>query len=350
MSACHITVAGVLCGNLTNRETRMGQVQDLKIALQEALGSAYTIERELGGGGMSRVYIANDHQLSRQVVVKVLPPSLAERVSIERFKREILLLAGLQHPHIVPILSAADFEGLPYFIMPYVQGESLRARLLRGPMSVRESVGIMRDVSRALMYAHEKGVVHRDVKPDNILLAGGSATVTDFGVAKAFAVSRRNQQSTLVANSITETGISLGTPIYMAPEQVAADPNVDFRADLYALGIVGYEMLIGTPPFHGRTRQQVMTAQLTEKPPMVNHRRNDVSAALSNLISMCLEKEAENRPRSSSQVMRALDEPDILAPVVLREQREKPVWLAPAALAVTVAALAAVSWYLNRTP
>jgi len=326
-----------------------GQVLDLKNALQNALGPAYTIERELGGGGMSRVYIAREHQLSRQVVVKVLPPSLAERVSIERFKREILLLAGLQHPHIVPILSAADFEGLPYFIMPYVAGESLRSRLLRGPLSVREAVSILRDVSRALMYAHEQGVVHRDVKPDNILLAGGAATVTDFGVAKAFAVSRRNQESQLVTTNITETGISLGTPIYMAPEQVAADPNVDFRADLYALGIVGYEMLIGTPPFHGRTRQAVMTAQLTEKPPAVNHRRNDVSDALSSLIATCLEKEAANRPRSSAQVMRALDEPDILAPVVFREQREMPLWIAPAVLATVVAALA-VSWYLNRAP
>lgn len=321
---------------------------ELKNALQEAVGPAYTIERELGGGGMSRVYVARDHQLSRQVVMKVLPPTLAERVSIERFKREILLLARLQHPHIVPILSAGDFDGLPYFIMPYVAGESLRSRLLRGPLSVREAVSIMRDVSRALMYAHDQGVVHRDVKPDNILLAGGSATVTDFGVAKAFALSRRNQDNQLITTNITETGISLGTPIYMAPEQVAADPNVDFRADLYSLGIVGYEMLIGTPPFHGRTRQAVMTAQLTEKPPAVNQRRNDVSGALSKLIASCLEKEAANRPRSSAQVMRALDEPDILAPVMLREQRERPVWVAPAALATIVAVLVAVSWYLNR--
>ncbi|MEP6780639.1 MAG: serine/threonine-protein kinase, partial [Gemmatimonadaceae bacterium] len=148
---------------------------DLAKALQDELGSAYTIERELGGGGMSRVFVARDHKLARQVVVKVLPPTLAERVSIERFNREIQMLASLQHPHIVPVLSAADFEGLPYFIMPFVSGESLRARLLRGPMSVREAVGIMRDVSRALMYAHEQGVVHRDIKPDNILISGGSA-------------------------------------------------------------------------------------------------------------------------------------------------------------------------------
>lgn len=324
--------------------------QDLTDLLQNALGPAYTIERELGGGGMSRVYLARDHALSRLVVVKLLPPSMAERVSIERFKREILLLAGLQHPHIVPILSAADFEGLPYFIMPYVQGESLRARLQRGPMSVREVVGIMRDVARALMYAHEQGVVHRDVKPDNILLAGGSATVTDFGVAKAFQLAaRRTQISGPAANSITETGISLGTPIYMAPEQVAADPNVDFRADLYSLGIVAYEMLVGTPPFHGRTRQAVMTAQLTEKPPTVKQRRNDVSDALSQLIGQCLEKEAANRPRSSDLLVRSLDDPEILAPVHVNEAKEKPAWLAPAALVVVVGLLAAVGWYLNGT-
>ena len=322
--------------------------QDLTAVLQNALGSAYTIERELGGGGMSRVYVARDHQLARQVVVKLLPPSMAERVSIERFKREILMLAGLQHPHIVPILSAADVDGLPYFIMPFVQGESLRARLLRGPMSVREAVGIMRDVSRALMYAHDQGVVHRDVKPDNILLAGGSATVTDFGVAKALAVaSSRHPDSGPVPSSITETGISLGTPIYMAPEQVAADPNIDFRADLYSLGIVAYEMLIGAPPFHGRTRQAVMTAQLTERPPMVNQRRSDVSEALSNLIAQCLEKEAVNRPRSSAQLTRTLDDPEILAPVHVHEKKETPAWMAPVVLVLVVGALAAVGWYLN---
>lgn len=322
-------------------------MQDLPVALQEALGSQYTIEREMGGGGMSRVFLARDHQLARQVVVKVLPPSLAERVSIERFKREVLLLAGLQHPHIVPILSAADFGGLPYFIMPYVQGESLRARLLRGPMSVREAVGIMRDVARALSYAHDQGVVHRDIKPDNILLAGGAATVTDFGVAKAISASRRQTDNSPVVSNITGSGISLGTPTYMAPEQVAADPDVDFRADLYSLGVVAYEMLIGTAPFHGRSRQAIMTAQLTEIPPPVNQRRADVSERLSELIGSCLAKEPTLRPRSSAGLARALDEPEILSMRTPSESNDQQSWTLPAVVVLGIAALAAASWYFT---
>ncbi|MEP6763487.1 MAG: serine/threonine-protein kinase [Gemmatimonadaceae bacterium] len=320
---------------------------DLAQALQEELGSSYTIERELGGGGMSRVFVARDHKLARQVVVKVLPPTLAERVSIERFNREIQMLASLQHPHIVPVLSAAHFDGLPYFIMPFVPGESLRARLLRGPMSVREAVGIMRDVARALMYAHDQGVVHRDIKPDNILISGGSATVTDFGVAKAITVSRRPSESAHVYDNITTAGISLGTPIYMAPEQVAADPDVDSRADLYALGIVAYEMLIGTSPFHGRSRQDVMRAHLTENPPPVNQRRNDVSNRLSELIASCLEKQPSLRPRNAAHLARALDEPEILAVVETKSHQSSRSWLVPLIATVGVGAVAAITWYLN---
>jgi serine/threonine protein kinase len=323
-------------------------VQDLATALQEALGTQYTIEKEMGGAGMSRVFLARDHQLARQVVVKVLPPTLAERVSIERFKREIVLLAGLQHPHIVPILSAADFDGLPYFIMPFVQGESLRARLLRGPMSVRESVSIMRDVARALMYAHERGVVHRDVKPDNILLAGGTATVTDFGVAKAISASRRQAEQSPVISSITGTGISLGTPTYMAPEQVAADPNVDYRADLYSLGVVAYEMLIGTPPFHGRTRQAIMTAQLTEMPPAVNLRRADVSETLSALIASCMEKDPSMRPRSSAQLARSLDEPDILTVAAPADSGSRGNFTGLMIFVAFIAVLAALTWHFAQ--
>ena len=266
---------------------------------------------------MSTVFVALDNSLNRRVVVKVLPHELAAAVSVERFNREIMLLAALQHPHVVPVLSAGETEGLPFFIMPFVEGESLRARLGRGPLSVRETVNILKDVTRALVYAHGRDVIHRDIKPDNILLSGGSATVTDFGVAKALSVSRQGgariaNPVTTPGNAITVAGTSIGTPMYMAPEQAAGDPNLDHRADLYALGIVAYEMLIGTPPFHGRSRQQLLAAQLTEPPPPISARRYDVPSALVRLIMKLLEKERQHRPRTAAEVARKLDDPEMV--------------------------------------
>src|SRR5215471_5525404 len=280
----------------------------LRDELQRTLGASYTLERELGGGGMSSVFVARDNALGRAVVIKVLPLELAATVSVDRFKREIMLSAALQHPHIVPVLSAgetapSDGEAsdmrLPFFIMPFVEGESLRARLSRGPLSVREAVSILKDVARALVYAHGRGVIHRDIKPDNILLSGGSATVTDFGVAKAITASRegRRPATTTRTGTITLVGTSIGTPAYMAPEQAAGDPSTDHRADLYALGIVGYEMLVGTPPFHGRGPQQLLAAQLTEKPAPIGSRRYDVPEALAALLMKLLEKEPGKRPK-----------------------------------------------------
>src|SRR5690349_5166305 len=178
---------------------------------------------------MSTVFVARDNALGRTVVIKVLPYELAATVSVDRFKREIMLSAALQHPHIVPVLSAGQMETLPFFIMPFVEGESLRARLARGPVSVREAVSVMKDVARALVYAHGRGIIHRDIKPDNILLSGGSATVTDFGVAKAITASREGNkpQPQTRSGTITMVGTSIGTPAYMAPEQAAGDPNTD---------------------------------------------------------------------------------------------------------------------------
>ena len=295
---------------------------DLSEELQRALGTSYTIERELGGGGMSTVFVASDNVLGRQVVVKVLPHDLAASVSVDRFKREIMLSAALQHPNIVPVLSAGQTDTLPYFIMPYVDGESLRARIARGPLSVRETVSILKDVSRALAYAHNRGVIHRDIKPDNILISGGAAMVTDFGVAKAISASR--ERATLgrgggpssggwSSGTITSVGTSLGTPAYMAPEQAAADPNTDHRADLYALGVVAYEMLAGAPPFYGRTPQALLAAQLTEPPKPLATRRYDVPPALADLVMRCLEKESAKRPRTATEVARALDDPAVMS-------------------------------------
>jgi len=207
--------------------------------LQASLGTAYTIERELGGGGMSRVFLATENRLNRKVVVKVLSPDLAAGVSADRFEREIQLAAQLQQANIVPLISTGDTNGLPYFTMPFVEGESLRARIAaQKEFTITECVSILRDVARALSYAHANGVVHRDIKPDNVLLSHGAAVVTDFGIAKALSDSKKKSGS-----SLTQTGTSLGSPAYMAPEQVAGDPNADHRADLYAFGCMGYELL-----------------------------------------------------------------------------------------------------------
>ena len=293
---------------------------DIRDDLQRTLGTTYTIERELGGGGMSIVFVATENALGREVVIKVLPPELAASVSVDRFKREIMLSAALQHPHIVPVLSAGQTDQLPYFIMPYVDGESVRARMARGPMSVRETVSVLKDVARALSYAHGRGIIHRDIKPDNILLSGGAAVVTDFGVAKAISASRervtlggRTTSGGWREGTITTAGTSLGTPMYMAPEQAAADPNTDHRADLYALGVVGYEMLVGAPPFYGRTPQALLAAQLTEAPKPISSRRYDVPPALADLLMRMMEKDPAKRPRTANEVVRLLDDPSVLS-------------------------------------
>jgi serine/threonine protein kinase len=276
----------------------------LQEQLQRALGDAYLLERELGGGGMSRVFVASERVLDRKVVIKVLLPELAAGVNVERFRREIQLAAQLQHPHIVPLLSAGEAEALPYFIMPFVTGESLRTRISReGEFPVAEAIRILRDVVSALAYAHARGVIHRDVKPDNVLLSGGVAVVTDFGVAKAVSVSTDSAGPT----SLTSIGVALGTPAYMAPEQATASPNTDHRADIYALGIVAYEMLTGNPPFGGRSAQQVLAAQVVEEPEQVERRRPAIPPMLATLVNQCLAKRPADRPQTAAEMMHVLD-------------------------------------------
>ena len=280
---------------------------DLQSRVQSALGPGYRIERELGGGGMSRVFLADEQALGRKVVVKVLSPELGAGLNVERFRREIQLAAGLQHPHIVPVLAAGEASGLPYFMMPYVAGDSLRARLRRtGALPIAEVVAIVRDVARGLAFAHERGVVHRDIKPDNVLLAGGSATVTDFGVAKALSSARHAEGG----GSLTLVGSSLGTPAYMAPEQAAADPDTDHRADLYALGVVAYELLAGSTPFDGRTPRALLAAQMAEAPPPITERRPDTPPALAGLVMQLLQKDPADRPQTADAVLAALDDPN----------------------------------------
>jgi len=223
--------------------------------LTASLGSGYTLERELGGGGMSRVFVARENALGREVVVKVIAPELAEGVSAERFTREIATAARLQQANIVPVLTAGASGGLPYYTMPFVKGESLRALMARGTvLTLHDRVNLLRDVARALAYAHSEGVVHRDIKPDNILLSAGTAVVTDFGIAKAISASRTidGVAPTSPDGTLTQAGSSIGTPAYMAPEQAAGDV-VDHRADLYAWGVVAYELLSGAHPFAGKS-------------------------------------------------------------------------------------------------
>ena len=276
----------------------------LRDHLQATLGSAYTLEGELGGGGMSRVFVAEEHALGRKVVVKLLPPELAGGVSIERFRREIALAARLQHPHIVPLFSAGDVDGLPFFTMPLVDGESLRARLAKhGEMPINEAVRVLREVASALDYAHDMGVVHRDIKPDNVLLSRGSAMVTDFGVAKAIAASGSGAD----ASGVTSLGVALGTPAYMSPEQAMADPQVDHRADIYPFGVLAYELLTGQPPFAGRTPQGLLVAQVTEMPEPIAKRRPSIPPSLAALVMRCLEKRAADRPQTAHEIVLALD-------------------------------------------
>jgi serine/threonine-protein kinase len=226
-----------------------------------------------------------------------------------------MLSAALQHPNIVPVLSAGKVDGLPYFLMPFIDGESLRARMIRGPLSARETVNILKDITRALAFAHGRGVIHRDIKPDNVLLTtGGAAVVTDFGVAKALSASMHSGGKSGY-KSMTGIGMSPGTPAYMAPEQAAADPATDHRADLYALGIVGYEMLTGAPPFHGRSPQALLAAQMSEKPASVSSRRYDVPKALADLLMQCLEKDPKRRPQSAAAMLRALEDPSVISGV-----------------------------------
>ena len=251
---------------------------ELRDQLQSVLGTAYHLERELTGGGMSRVFLADDVALDRKVVVKVLAPELAGGVNVDRFKREISTAARLQHPHIVPLLTAGQVDGLPYFTMPFVEGESLRRQIARGELPVNQAIAILRDVAKALDYAHSKGVVHRDIKPDNVLISGASAAVTDFGVAKALA------SATHGGTTLTAIGVALGTPAYMAPEQAAGDPNVDHRADIYAFGATAYEMLAGRTPFAGRSAQQQLAAHATERPDAIERLRPAVPQPLADLV------------------------------------------------------------------
>jgi eukaryotic-like serine/threonine-protein kinase len=290
---------------------------ELQEQLQAALGGSYTVQRELTRGGMSRVFLATETALDRTVVIKVVAPELAAGVSASRFAREIRLAASLQQANIVPLLSAGESAGLPYYTMPFVAGSSLRERLGKvGSLPIPEAVSVLRDVARALAYAHERGVVHRDIKPDNVLLSGGAAVVTDFGIAKALTAARTEAHDT----TITQVGSGVGTPAYMAPEQAAGDPSVDHRADVYAFGCLAYELLTGETPFHGRPMHQVLAAHFAELAPAVTAKRSDTPSGLADLIAQCLEKDPGQRPQSGTELVQRLEDVNTTptTPIIVR--------------------------------
>jgi TolB-like protein len=269
--------------------------------LTEALRDRYLLERELGRGGMATVYLAQDLRHRRQVAVKVLQPELAATLGSDRFFREIEVAARLQHPHILPLLDSGQAGGFLYYVMPYVAGESLRERVGRvGELPIDQAVRILTEVVDALAAAHAAGVVHRDIKPDNVMLSGRHAMVMDFGVAKAVSeATGRNQ--------LTTAGVALGTPAYMAPEQASADPHLDHRVDIYAVGTMGYEVLTGRPPFIGGSSQQVLAAHIAQVPEPVSARRPAVPPALAAVIMRCLEKRPADRYQTADELLAQLE-------------------------------------------
>ena len=308
--------------------------------LRAALGDAYVIERELGGGGMSRVFLAEERALGRKVVIKALPPEIAVAISADRFRREVQLAASLQHPHIVPVLASGETGGVLWYSMPHVEGQSLRALLQReGALSPGATVRLLRDIADALEHAHNKGVVHRDIKPENILLSGQHAVVTDFGIAKALATARQD------GNTTTVEGLVIGTPAYMAPEQAAGDRALDQRADLYALGAVGYEMLAGAPVFTRPTPQALIAAHIAEAPPALDKVKPSVPGQLSQLVMFCLAKDPARRPTAAA-VRTTLE---ALGPAAVSSRRRRRILTILAGIALLAVTSVATGFWPRRS-
>jgi eukaryotic-like serine/threonine-protein kinase len=273
---------------------------DPRSPLVTALADRYRIERELGQGGMATVYLAEDLRHDRKVAIKVLRPELAAVIGAERFLREIKTIATLQHPHILGLIDSGEVNGTAYYVMPLVEGESLRDRLRREKqLPMADALRLATEVSAALDYAHRHGVIHRDIKPENILLHDGSALVADFGIALAV--------SSAGGNRMTETGMSLGTPHYMSPEQAMGEREITVRSDVYALGCVTYEMLTGDPPFIGSTAQAIIAKVMTEKPAGIRRQRERVSEEVEDAVLTALEKLPADRFATAAEFAAALN-------------------------------------------
>src|SRR3989441_6463001 len=267
-----------------------------------ALADRYAIDRVLGRGGMATVYVAEDLRHSRQVAIKVLRPDVAAAIGAERFLREITIAARLTHPHVLPLIDSGQAAGSLYYVMPYVRGETLRQRLVRERwLPLKDALGIARELGAGLDYAHREGFIHRDVKPENVLLADGHAVIADFGIARAICQS-------CDGDNVTEVGLTIGTPEYMSPEQAAGDRDLDGRSDVYSLACVIYETLAGEPPFGGASARAVMAKHLSEPPPPLRARRPDAPAAVEQALARALGKDPADRFASVAEFMTALEE------------------------------------------
>jgi TolB-like protein/Tfp pilus assembly protein PilF/tRNA A-37 threonylcarbamoyl transferase component Bud32 len=319
---------------------------DLRSHLEANLGASYTIEGELGGGGMARVFVATERALGRRVVIKVLSPELAAEVSAKRFEREIRLAASLQQANIVPVLSAGETNGIPHYTMPFVEGRSLRERLQTdGRLPIGEAVSVLRDVARALAYAHERGVVHRDIKPENVLLSGDAAVVTDFGIAKAIASARNAEGSAArPEGTVTQIGTSVGTPAYMAPEQIAGDPMIDHRADIYSFGCLAYELLSDKPPFAATSVHSLFAAHLSERPVPLLDKNPDAPPALAAIVEQCLEKDPARRPQTAREILRVLEVSSTSGGWITRVVRRVPRQHRKVALGVVALVIVIAAW------
>lgn len=316
--------------------------------LRAALTDRYAIERELGRGGMATVYLARDLRHDRLVAVKVLDQSMGP-AGAERFLREIQFASRLTHPHVLGVHDSGESGGLLYYVMPYVDGETLRTRLARdGALSVGGAVRLIRELADALAYAHARGVMHRDLKPENVLLSAGHAMVADFGIAKAIAAATEGRDAP--ASALTSTGMAVGTPAYMAPEQAVGDAGMNHRADLYSLGVIAYEMLTGSHPFAGRTAQALAVAHLTETPAPLAEGRRDVPPALAALVMRLMAKDPDARPQSADEVVRALDTMPTTSIEAVRGRRDVRVGIIIAAALLIAAALGAYSLRRVKTP
>jgi serine/threonine-protein kinase len=349
--------------------TSEGATQGEREEIQSALDDAYAVERELAVGGRVHLFLATDKALGRRVVLKVMPPELSVTLDATRFRCEILLAARLMHPNIVPVLSAGEARGFLYYTMPFVEGDSLHARIVRdGKLPITDVVSILRDLAKALAYAHAHGVVHRDVKPDNVLLEQGTALLTDFGIAKALTAAARDDGGLTCTDGRPATsspapvvgprweevgaaGIAVGTPMYVSPEQASGDPRIDHRTDLYSLGVVAYEMLAGHPPFTYDSLRAILAAHRSEPPPPITSFREDTPPVIAQLVMRLLAKRPADRPQSADEVVRILDGAMAVSPSAMAQVGRALSARVPTSLAARVsrAGLAALATVLLVT-
>lgn len=317
---------------------------DGEVQLTGVLGGRYEIQREVGRGGMARVYLARDIKHGRDVAVKVVRDDVTASIGGARFLQEVAIAARLRHPNIVPMYDSGESDGRLYLVMPYEEGPSLRARMAdQLSLPTGERLGILRDIARALAYAHERGVVHRDVKPDNVLLSGGAAVVADFGIAKAVIEASGGSQ----AGIITQSGARIGTPVYMAPEQAVGDPATDHRADIYSFGCVAYELFAGRPPFDNPTTHEVIAAHIGTRPAPISDSSPDIPQPVAALIMDCLEKSPANRPQSAKELLLRLEEGHE-ARRAEHGRRTRPSFRTSVVVALVIAVIAAGGYVLSR--